>query len=216
MTVREQDVSAHHPGVTDQPDTRPEPTPAIRAQNPDLDTAWRTIAWWEQTADYWRTQAYEGYALRDRIAAAEQAAAPTIPATLPEREWALRAENGLTTHTSEETALAAITNDGYTIDDSPVVAAMTRLGPDDEWVEFTPTLDLGENPKPWAVDLHAVTLIRDVAEINGKVALTVWNALAPLLGHVEREARLDERRKMTEQAATPATPDAPDTDPRTT
>ena len=49
--------------------------------------------------------------------------------------------------------------------------------------------------KPWATDLHAVTLIRDVAGIDGRLALTVWNALAPLLGHIEREARDDERRK---------------------
>lgn len=181
-----------------------EPSAAIRAQNPDLETAWRTIAWWEQTCDYWREQAHEGYALRDRIAAAEQAAAPTAPA---ERQWALRAENGLTTQTSEETALAALTDGGYTIDESPVVAAMTRSGPDDEWVEFDPANPDATDPKPWTIDLHAVTLIRDVAEIDGKAALTVWNALAPLIGHMEREARLDERHKITGP-----TPTDPNTD----
>lgn len=42
---------------------------AIKAQNPDLETAWRTIAWWEATCAYWREEAYKGYALRDSLAA---------------------------------------------------------------------------------------------------------------------------------------------------
>jgi len=40
---------------------------AIKAQNPDLETAWRTIAWWEQTCAYWNAQAQKGYALRDSL-----------------------------------------------------------------------------------------------------------------------------------------------------
>lgn len=42
-------------------------TPAIRAQNPDLETAWRQIAWWEQTCAYWYDEAQKGYALRDSL-----------------------------------------------------------------------------------------------------------------------------------------------------
>lgn len=40
---------------------------AIKAQNPDLETAWRTIAWWEQTCAYWQAEAQKGYALRDGV-----------------------------------------------------------------------------------------------------------------------------------------------------
>jgi hypothetical protein len=38
---------------------------AIEAQNPNLEAAWRTIAWWEQTCTYWYEEAQKGYALRD-------------------------------------------------------------------------------------------------------------------------------------------------------
>lgn len=40
---------------------------AIKAMNPDLDTAWRTIAWWESTCSYWYEEAQKGYALRDSL-----------------------------------------------------------------------------------------------------------------------------------------------------
>lgn len=40
---------------------------SIKAQNPDLETAWRTIAWWEQTCSYWHAEAQRGYALRDSL-----------------------------------------------------------------------------------------------------------------------------------------------------
>lgn len=40
---------------------------SIKAQNPDLETAWRTIAWWEQTCGYWHAEAQRGYALRDSL-----------------------------------------------------------------------------------------------------------------------------------------------------
>jgi hypothetical protein len=46
---------------------------AIKAQNPNLDAAWRTIAWWEQTAEHWRNEALKGYALRDSLSAREAA-----------------------------------------------------------------------------------------------------------------------------------------------
>jgi hypothetical protein len=98
-------------------------SPAIRAQNPDLDTAWATIAWWEQTCDYWRAEAQKGYALRDSLAAE------------PEPEWRLRAENGATIRTDAETARNAMTKGTYSIDGSPIAAALTRPGPDDEWAE---------------------------------------------------------------------------------
>ena len=42
---------------------------AIKAQNPDLETAWRTIAWWEQTCAYWRGEAYKVGELRRRSSA---------------------------------------------------------------------------------------------------------------------------------------------------
>jgi hypothetical protein len=52
-----QDASA--PAVAEGTDARltDSVSVAIRAQNPDLETAWRTIAWWERTCDYWREQA---------------------------------------------------------------------------------------------------------------------------------------------------------------
>jgi hypothetical protein len=45
----------------------PKVSVAIRAHNVDLETAWRTIAWWEQTCEYWREEAQKGYALRDSL-----------------------------------------------------------------------------------------------------------------------------------------------------
>ncbi len=38
------------------------------------------------------------------------------------------------------------------------------------------------------IDLHAVRLISDIAEVDGKTALMVWSALQPLIGHLQGEA----------------------------
>lgn len=117
------------------PDQRPTVSPAIRAQNPDLDTAWSTIAWWEQTCAYWQAEAQKGYALRDTLAAQTetQPERATEPAGGP--EWRLRAENGATIRTDAETARNAMTKGTYSIDGSPIVAALTRPGPDHEWAD---------------------------------------------------------------------------------
>lgn len=46
---------------------------AIKAQNPTLERAWQTLAWWEQTCTYWKKQAEKGYRLRDSLVAREAA-----------------------------------------------------------------------------------------------------------------------------------------------
>lgn len=53
---------------------------AIKAQNPDVETAWQTIAWWEQTCDYWRAEAQKGYAFRDAVAARVEQSVPLAEA----------------------------------------------------------------------------------------------------------------------------------------
>lgn len=55
-------------------------------------------------------------------------------------QWAVRAENGLTCHSSEDVARAAITQGGYTLgpDRSPIVEALFRATPDAEWTSVTP------------------------------------------------------------------------------
>jgi hypothetical protein len=55
-------------------------------------------------------------------------------------EWAVRAENGVICHASEEVARAAVTEGGYTLgpEQSPIIAALTRASATDEWREFDP------------------------------------------------------------------------------
>jgi hypothetical protein len=72
---------------------------AIKAQNPDLETAWRTIAWWEHTCAYWHGQAQEGYALRDSLAARDARVAATARAdALREAADALPGFDSIRTH----------------------------------------------------------------------------------------------------------------------
>lgn len=70
-------------------------SPAIKALNPDLETAWRTIAWWQQTCAYWRDEAQKGYALRDSLDASVTPPAECPPdcekdhATCTRNRWVL-------------------------------------------------------------------------------------------------------------------------------
>lgn len=45
------------------------------------------------------------------------------------------------------------------------------------------------------LDLHAAKLIAEVAGIEGPLALTVWSALQPFIGHLQREAIDDYRAR---------------------
>lgn len=55
------------------------------------------------------------------------------------RQWAVRAASGVIAFTSEETAQVAVA-EGYTLGThrSPVVEALTRATPDDEWERVIP------------------------------------------------------------------------------
>lgn len=69
--------------ATDRPSVESDVSPAIKAQNPDLETAWRQIAWWEQTCAYWWGEAQKGYALRDSLSTS--VTSPEVSAAPPER-----------------------------------------------------------------------------------------------------------------------------------
>lgn len=73
----------------------------------------------------------------------EQETATATPVIPPEEvQWAVRAENGVVARASEEVARAAITKGGYTLNGSPIVAALTRaIPPEHEWVEYARVAD---------------------------------------------------------------------------
>jgi hypothetical protein len=64
-------------------------------------------------------------------------------------EWAVRAENGATCRASEDVARRAVTEGAWTLNDSPVVAALRRPDANSEWIEYVPAdnSDPGEDPR---------------------------------------------------------------------
>ena len=63
-----------------------------------------------------------------------------------QRQYGVRAENGVRAHASEDLARAAIIEGGYTLgsDRSPIVAALVRDTPDSPWREFDPTTETSQ------------------------------------------------------------------------
>jgi hypothetical protein len=56
-------------------------------------------------------------------------------------QWAVRAEDGTIAYASEDVARRAPFEGGWTLNGSPIVAALTRSGPDTEWAIFVPVAD---------------------------------------------------------------------------
>lgn len=53
-------------------------------------------------------------------------------------QWAVRADDGTTGYSSEEVAKRSVTEGGWTLGRRPIVAALWRRSPSDEWQEWCP------------------------------------------------------------------------------